>query len=129
MHGCPASKTDKNLQRARKRSISRSRIWLVHASPANHNYTDLSLRMRFTRTYDPYQELPYNSFEECLMAALLVRVNQTLPRQKHGKSSSPQGRARKALFPRPQGRGSHDMHAEWRKAAGVRQEGKSFNSG
>jgi hypothetical protein len=38
--GCPASKT-KTLQRARKQSISRSKIWRVYAPPVNHNYTDL----------------------------------------------------------------------------------------
>jgi hypothetical protein len=75
--GCPASKTNKNLRRARKQAIARSKIWCVHALPANHNYTDLSLRLRFTRKYDPYQELPYYSFEECLAAALLVRFNMT----------------------------------------------------
>jgi hypothetical protein len=69
--GFPTSKTNKNLQRARKRSILSSTIWLVYAPPANHNYTDLSLRLRFTRKYDPYQELPYYSFEECLAAALI----------------------------------------------------------
>jgi hypothetical protein len=78
--GCPASKTNKNLQRARKRAISKSKIWHVHAPLANHNYTDLSLRLRFTRKYDRYQELPYYSFEECLVAALLVRYNRTRPR-------------------------------------------------
>jgi hypothetical protein len=57
-----------------------------------------------TKKYDPYQELPYYSFEECLAAALLVRFNQTLFCQKSGKPSSPQVQARKALFPRPQGR-------------------------
>jgi hypothetical protein len=89
--GCPASKTNKNLRRARKRSISRSRIWRVYAPPANHNYTDLSLRLRFTRKYDPYQELSYYSFEECLVAALLVRFNKMCPRQKRRKPSSPKG--------------------------------------
>jgi hypothetical protein len=89
--GCPVSKTKKNLRRARKRSISRSRIWRVYAPMVNHNYTDLSLRLRFTRTYDPYQELSYYSFEECLTAALLVRFNQMCPRQKRGKPSSPKG--------------------------------------
>jgi hypothetical protein len=69
----------------------------------NHNYTDLSLRLRFIRTYDPYQELPYYSFEECLTAALLVRVNQTRPRQKRGKSSSPKGERGKPSSPAPKG--------------------------
>jgi hypothetical protein len=78
--GCPMSKTNKKLRRARKRAISRSMIWHVHAPPANHNYTDLSLQFQFTRTYDPYQELPYDSFEECLAAALLVRYNKWCPR-------------------------------------------------
>jgi hypothetical protein len=87
--GCPASNTNKNLRRARKRAILRSMIWRVHAPPTNHNYTDLSLRLPFTRTYDPYQELPYYSFEECLTAALLVRYNKWCPRQKCGKPSSP----------------------------------------
>jgi hypothetical protein len=87
----PASKTNKNLRRARKRSISSSTIWRAYAPPANHNYTDLSLRLRFTRKYDTYQDLPYYSFEECLAAALLVRFNQTLFRQKRGKPSSPKG--------------------------------------
>jgi hypothetical protein len=76
--GFPASKTNKNLRWARKRSISSSTIWRVYAPLANHNYTDLSLRLRFTRKYDPYQELPYYSFEECPATALLVRFNQTL---------------------------------------------------
>jgi hypothetical protein len=49
------------------------------------------LRLRFTRKYDTYQDLPYYSFEECLAAALLVRFNQTLFRQKSGKPSSPKG--------------------------------------
>jgi hypothetical protein len=132
--GCPTSKT-KNLRRARKWSISRSRIRRVYAPPSNHSYTDLSLRLRFTRTYDPYQELPYYSFEECLAAALLVRFNKTRPRQKRGKPSSPKGESGKPSSPAPKGeadtrrRGSHDVHAEWTKAAGVRREGKSFNSG
>jgi hypothetical protein len=78
--GYLASKTNKNLRRARKRAIARSKIWRVHALPAYHNYTDLSLRLQFTRKYDPYQELPYYSFEECLAAALLVRFNRTRPR-------------------------------------------------
>jgi hypothetical protein len=125
----------KNLGRARKWSISRSRIWRVYMPPANLNYTDLSLRLWFTRTYDPYQELPYYSFEECLAAALLVRFNKMDPRQKRGKPSSPKGKRGKPSSPAPRasaatrGRGSHDVHAEWRKAAGVRREGKSFNSG
>jgi hypothetical protein len=89
--GFPASKTNKNLRRVRKRSISSSTIWRVYATPKNHNYTDLSLRLRFTRKYDPYQELPYYSFEECLAAALLVRFNQTIFRQKRRKPSSPKG--------------------------------------
>jgi hypothetical protein len=46
---------------------------------------------RFTRKYDPYEELPYYSFEECLAAALLVRFNQKLFCQKRGKPSSPKG--------------------------------------
>jgi hypothetical protein len=61
--GFPVSTTNKNLRQARKRSISKSTIWRVYAPPVNHNYTDLSLRLRFTRKYDPYQELPYYSFE------------------------------------------------------------------
>jgi hypothetical protein len=89
--GFPVSKTNKNLRWARKWSISSSTVWHVYAPPVNHNYTDLSLRLRFTRKYDPYQELPYYSFKECLAAALLVRFNQTLFRQKRGKPSSPKG--------------------------------------
>jgi hypothetical protein len=133
--GCPVSKTNKKLRRARKRAISRSMIWRVHAPPANHNYTDLSLQFQFTRTYDPYQELPYYSFEECLAAALLVRYNKWCPRQKGGKPSSPKGELEQPSSPAPRasvavrGRGSHNVHAEWRKAAGVRREGKTFNSG
>jgi hypothetical protein len=76
--GCPTSKTNKNLRWARKWSISRSPIWRVYAPPVNHNYTDLSLRLQLTKKYDPYQELSYYSFEECLAAALLVRFNKTL---------------------------------------------------
>jgi hypothetical protein len=101
--GCPASKTNKNLRRARKRAISKSKIWRVHAPPENHNYTDLSLRLRFTRKYDRYQELPYYSFEECLAAALLVRYNRTRPRQKRGKPSSPKGERGKPSSPTPNG--------------------------
>jgi hypothetical protein len=97
--GCPASKTNKNLRQARKWSISRSRIWLVHAPPANHNYTNLSLRLRFTRTYDPYQELPYYSFEECLAAALLVRFNQTCPPRSMKNPPPPMERAKSPLPP------------------------------
>jgi hypothetical protein len=134
MHWLSATKT-KNLRRARKRSISRSMIWHVHAPPANHNYTDLSLRLWFTRTYDPYQELPYYSFEECLAAALLVRFNKTLPTRSAESPPPPRASVESPLPPPPRestaarGRGSHDVHAEWRKAAGVRREGKSFNSG
>jgi hypothetical protein len=73
--GCPALKTKKKSRRVRKQSISRSRIWLAYTPPTNHNYTDLALRLRFTRTYNPYQELLYYSFEECLVAALLVKFN------------------------------------------------------
>jgi hypothetical protein len=58
------------------------------------------LRLRFTRTYDPYQELPYYSFEECLAAALLVRFNKTLPCQKRGKPSSPKGERGKPSSPK-----------------------------
>jgi hypothetical protein len=114
--GCPGSKTKKNLQRARKRYISRSRIWLVHAPPANHNYTDLSLRLRFTRTYDPYQELPYYSFEECLAVELLVRFNQTRPRQKCGKPSSPKGKREKPSSPTPKGERSRSRKGKPRRA-------------
>jgi hypothetical protein len=89
--GFPASKTNKNLRRARKRSISSSTIRRVYAPPVNHNYTDLSLRLRFTKKYDPYQELPYYSFEECRAVALLFRFNQTPFRQKREKPSSPKG--------------------------------------
>jgi hypothetical protein len=101
--GCPTSKTNKNLRRARKRAIAISKIWRVHAPPANHNYTDLSLRLRFTRKYDPYQELSYYSFEECLAAALLVRFNMTCPRQKRGKPSSPKDERGKPSSPAPKG--------------------------
>jgi hypothetical protein len=121
--GFPTSKTNKNLRRARKRAISSSMIWRVYMPPVNHNYIDLSLRLQFTRKYDPYQELSYYSFEECLTAVLLVRFNQTLFRQKHGKPSSPKGERSRSR------KGRHDVHAEWRKAAGVRREGKSFSSG
>jgi hypothetical protein len=101
--GCPPSKTNKNLRRARKQPISKSKIWRVHAPPVNHNYTDLSLRLRFTRKYDRYQELSYYSFEECLAAALLVRYNRTRPRQKRGKPSSPNGKRGKPSSPAPKG--------------------------
>jgi hypothetical protein len=105
--GCSASKTNKNLRRARKRAIARSKIWRVHAPPVNHNYTDLSLRPRFTRKYDPYQELSYYSFEECLAAALLVRFNMMRPHQKRGKPSSPKGERGKPSSPAPKGERSH----------------------
>jgi hypothetical protein len=114
--GCPASKTNKNLQWARKRAIARCKIWRVHAPPANHNYTDLSLRLRFTRKYDPYQELPYYSFEECLAAALLVRFNMTCPRQKRGKPSSPKGERGKPSSPAPKGERSRPRKGKPRRA-------------
>jgi hypothetical protein len=101
--GFPASKTNKNLRQARKRSISRSTIWRLYAPPANHNYTDISLRLWFTRKYDPYQELSYYSFEECLAAALLIRFNQTLFRQKRGKPSFHKGERGKPSSPAPKG--------------------------
>jgi hypothetical protein len=101
--GCLASKTNKNLRRVRKRSISRSTIWRAYAPPTNHNYTDLSLRLRLNRKYDPYQELPYYSFEECLAAALLVRFNKTLFHQKRGNPSSPKGEHGKPSSPAPKG--------------------------
>jgi hypothetical protein len=106
----------KTLRRARKRSISRSKIWFVYAPPANHNYTDLSLRLWFTRTYDPYQELPYYSFEECLVAALLVRFNKTCPRQKRGKPSSPKGERGKPSSPAPKGERSRLRKGKPRRA-------------
>jgi hypothetical protein len=114
--GCPTWKIKKNLRRASKRSISRSRIWLVYAPPTNHNYTDLSLRLRFTRTYDPYQELSYYSFEECLAAALLVRFNQTHPLQKRGKPSSPNGESGKPSSPAPEGERSRPRKGKPRRA-------------
>jgi hypothetical protein len=114
--GCPASKTNKNLRRARKRSISRSRIWRVYAPLANHNYTDLSLRLRFTRKYDPYQELSYYSFEECLTVVLLVKFNKTHPRQKHGKPSFPKGERGKPSSPAPKGERSRPRKGKPRHA-------------
>jgi hypothetical protein len=114
--GCPESKTNKNLRRARKRSISRSRIWRVYAPPVNHNYTDLSLRLWFTRKYDPYQELSYYSFEECLAAALLVRFNKTRPRQNRGKPSSPKGKRGKPSSPAPKGERSRPRKGKPRRA-------------
>jgi hypothetical protein len=114
--GCPTSKTNKNLRRARKRSISRSTIWRVYAPPANHNYTNLSLRLRLTKKYKPYQELPYYSFEECLAAVLLVRFNQTLFRQKHGKPSSPKGECGKPSSPVPKGERSRPRKGKPRHA-------------
>jgi hypothetical protein len=114
--GCPASKTNKNLRRARKRSISRSPIWRIYAPPANHNYTDLSLRLRLTKKYDLYQELPYYSFEECLAAALLVRFNQTLFRQKRGKPYSPKGERKKHSSPAPKGERSRPRKGKPRHA-------------
>jgi hypothetical protein len=114
--GCPASKTNKNLRRARKRSISRSTIWRVYAPPVNHNYTDLSLRLWLTKKYDPYQELSYYSFEECLTAALLVRFNQTLFRQKRGKPSSPKGEHGKPSSPAPKGKRSRPRKGKPRRA-------------
>jgi hypothetical protein len=100
--GFPASKTNKNLRRTRKQAISSSTIWRVYAPPVNHNYTDLSLPLWFTRKYDPYQELPYYSFEECLAVALLVRFNQMLFRQKRGKPSSPKGERSRPRKGKPQ---------------------------
>jgi hypothetical protein len=114
--GCPASQINKNLWRARKRAISKSKIWRVHAAPANHNYTDLSLRLWFTRKYDRYQELPYYSFEECLAAALLVRYNTTRPRQKHGKLSSPKGEHGKPSYPAPKFERSRPRKGKPRRA-------------
>jgi hypothetical protein len=114
--GCPASKTNKNLRRARKWAISRSKIWRVHAPPTNHNYTDLSLRLRFTRKYDPYQELSYYSFEECLAAALLFRFNKTRPSQKRGKPSSPKGERGKPSSPAPKGERSRPRKGKPRRA-------------
>jgi hypothetical protein len=114
--GCLASKTKKNLRRARKRAIARSKIWRVYAPPANHNYTDLSLRLRFTKKYDPYQELSYYSFEECLAAALLVRFNRTRPRQKRGKPSSPNGERGKPSSPAPKGERSRPRKGKPRRA-------------
>jgi hypothetical protein len=34
-------KTDKKSPQARKKTISRSRIWQAYASPTNHNYTQI----------------------------------------------------------------------------------------
>jgi hypothetical protein len=104
------------LRRARKRAISRSTIWRVHAPPANHNYTDLSLRLRFTRTYDPYQKLPYYSFEECLAMALLVRYNKLRPRQKRKNPSSPKGEHGKPSSPTPKGERSRPRKGKPRRA-------------
>jgi hypothetical protein len=100
--GCPALKTKKKSRRARKQSISRSKIWPAYAPLANHNYTDLALRLRFTRTYDPYQELPYYSFEECLAAALLVKFNQMPPTS--AESPPPPRVSEEIPLRRPQGR-------------------------
>jgi hypothetical protein len=101
--GCPASKTKKKSRRAREQSISGSKIWLAYAPPVNHNYMNLALRLWFTRKYDPYQELPYYSFEECLAAALLVKFNQTRPHDKHRKPFSPKGECGKPSSPAPKG--------------------------
>jgi hypothetical protein len=114
--GCPASQINNNLRRARKRAISKSKIWRVHEAPANHNYTDLSWRLRFTRKYDRYQELPYYSFEECLAAALLVRYNTTRPRQKRGKPSSPKGERGKPSSPAPKFERSRPRKGKPRRA-------------
>jgi hypothetical protein len=114
--GYPASKTNKKLRRARKRSISRYRIWRVYAPSVNHNYTDLSLRLRFTRTYDPYKELSYYSFEEYLTVVLLVRFNKTRPRQKHGKPSFPKGERRKPSSLAPKGERSRPRKGNPRRA-------------
>jgi hypothetical protein len=115
--GCPAEKTKKKLRRARKQTILRSRIWLAYAPLVNHNYIDLVLRLRFTKIHDPYQELSDYSFEECLAAALLVRFNQTPP----ARAGSPPPPSTSTVA---RGRRSHDVHAEYRKAAGVWREGK-----
>jgi hypothetical protein len=69
----------------------------------NHSYTDLALRLRFTRRYDLYQELPYYSFEECLAVALLIKFNQTRSRDKRGNPSSPKGEREKPSSSAPKG--------------------------
>jgi hypothetical protein len=122
--GCPASKT-KNLRWARKWSISRSRIRRVYAPPLNHNYTDLSLRLHFTRTYDPFQELSYYLFEECLMAALLVRFNKMRPRQKRGKPSSPKGEHGKPSSPAPKGESGRPRKGKPRRACRMDKSSRS----
>jgi hypothetical protein len=40
-----AEKTERKSPRTRKKTISRSRIWLAYASPVNQNYTDPVLRL------------------------------------------------------------------------------------
>jgi hypothetical protein len=114
--GFPTSKTNKNLRRARKWSISRSTIWRVYAPAANYNYTVLSLRLRFTRKYHPHQELSYYSFEECLAVALLVRFNQTLFRRKLGKPNCPKGERGKPSSPAPKGERSRPRKGKPRRA-------------
>jgi hypothetical protein len=49
-------KTEKKSSPARKKSISRSRIWLAYASPVtNHNSIDQVLRLRITKTHVLHQ--------------------------------------------------------------------------
>jgi hypothetical protein len=69
-----------------------------------------------TKKYDTYQELPYYSFEECLAAALLVRFNQTLFRQKCGKPSSPKGERGKHSSLAPKGERSRPRKGKPRRA-------------
>jgi hypothetical protein len=88
--GGTMKKTKKKSLSAKKKAISRSRIWLAYASPVtNHNYTDRVLRLKFTKTHNPHQELLECSFEECFAAALLVRYNQTPPTPKRETPPTP----------------------------------------
>jgi hypothetical protein len=111
--GCPALKTKKKSRWARKQSILRSKIWLAYVPPVNHNYTDLALRLRFTWTYDPYQELPYYSFEECLVATLLVKFNQMPPTS--AESPPPKGERGKPSSPTPKGERSRPRKGKPRR--------------
>jgi hypothetical protein len=117
---CPALKTKKKSQRARKQSISRSKIWLAYAPPVNHNYTDCDCgspghktRIKSCRT----TRLKNASWQRCW--------SSSTRRPPISVESPPPPRASAAA----RGRGSHDVHAEWRKAVGVRREVKSFNFG
>jgi hypothetical protein len=87
--GFPVSKTNKNLRRARKRSI---------------------------RNTTPIKSCCTTRLKKCLAVALLVRFNQTLFRQKHGKPSSPKGEHGKPSSPAPKGERSRPRKGKPRHA-------------